>query len=125
MQYILWVHHMDFKELVGKVIADRNSRKLGLCIDIQKSLIAGDNGDVPLITMIMKVERILRDPIKVEVEVKRVLKIDGIYAWIDTTKKQFSETIKNAKRVKKGKDINKKPDLATLKNYRPPPSQRL
>ena len=112
---------MDYSQLVGKVIADRNSRKLGLCLDIRKSLRAGANGDELLITMIMKVERILRDPIKVEVEVKRILKIDGIYAWIDMTKEEFNETIRNARRVKRAKDNFKKPDLAILKNYRPPP----
>ena len=116
---------MKFDNLVGKVIADRNSKKLGLCLDIRKSLESGANGDELLVTMIMKVERVLRDPIKVEVVVERILKIDGIYAWIDTTKEQFNETIKNAKKVKKGKEINKTPDLAILKNYKPPPSQRL
>jgi len=112
---------MDFSELVGKVIADRNSRKLGLCLDIRRSLISGANGDVPLITMIVKIERVLRDPIKVEVEVKKILKIDGIYAWIDTTKEEFNEIIKNARKVKLAKNNTKKPDLAILKNYRPPP----
>ena len=83
---------MKFDNLVGKVIADRNSKKLGLCLDIRKSLKPGTNGDEPLITMIMKVERVLRDPIKVEVVVERILKIEGIYAWIDTTKKEFIES---------------------------------
>ena len=112
---------MNFKELTGKIIADKNSRKLGLCVDIRESLNPGDNGDEPLYTMIMKVERILRDPIKVEVEVKKILKVDGIYAWIDTTKEEFNETIKNARKVELAKRNTRKPDLAILKNYRPPP----
>ncbi len=114
---------MDYSQLVGKVIADRNSRKLGLCLDIRRSLISGASGDKPFITMKVRIERVLRDSIIVQVEAKKILKIDGIYAWIDTTKEEFNETIKNAKKVELSKKKNKNADLANLRNYRPrPPS---
>ena len=116
---------MNYDQLIGKVLADKNSRKLGLCVDIRKSLVPGNKGDELLITMIVKVERALRDPFKVEVKAGKILKIEGIYAWLDTTKDEFKATIRNARKVKSGNKSNKKPDLAVLKNYRPPPQQRL
>jgi len=112
---------MEYSQLVGKIIADRNSRKLGLCLDIRRSLISGASGDEPFITMMVKIERVLRDSIIVEVEVKKILKIDGIYAWIDTTKEEFNETIRNARKAELRRKKNRKVDLAILKNYRPPP----
>jgi len=112
---------MEYSELVGKVIADRNSRKLGLCVDIRRSLISGASGDKPFITMMVKIERVLRDAIIVEVEAKKILKIEGIYAWIDTTKEEFNETIKNARKAKLAKKKHRKADLAILKNHGPPP----
>ncbi|NHK31176.1 MAG: hypothetical protein FK730_07480 [Asgard group archaeon] len=96
---------MNFKELIGKVIADKNSKKLGICLDIRQSIRAGISGDEPYILMKLKIERAFRDPIKIEAEVKKILKIDGKYAWIDTTKKELFESLKNAKKVKQSKKM--------------------
>jgi hypothetical protein len=112
---------MDYKELVGKVIADRNSKKIGICLDIRQSIRVGISGDEPYILMILKIERALRDPIKIEAEVKKIIKIDGKYAWIDTTRKEFFETLKKAKKVKQTNKNSINLDLSILKNYKPPP----
>ncbi len=114
---------MEYSQLIGKVIADKNSKKLGLCLDIRRSLTSGAYRDEQVITMFVKIERPLRDPIIVEVEVKKILKIEGIYAWIDTTKEEFNAIIKKAKEVQLAKKKNKKVKLSVLKNHRgEPPS---
>ena len=116
---------MDYNELIGKVIADRNSKKLGICLDIRKSIRTGKSGDEPYILMLLKIEQAFRDSIKIEVEVGKIIKIDGKYAWIDTTKKEFFESLKNAKKVKQTKKNDINIDLSILKNYKPhPPSTK-
>ncbi|NHJ49112.1 MAG: hypothetical protein FK733_15095 [Asgard group archaeon] len=112
---------MIYKELIGKVIADRNSKKIGLCLHINESVKAGPNGDEPLHTMILKIERPFKGPLKIEVEVGKILKIEGIYAWIDTTKKEIFDALKNTKQVKKANSNIISLDLSILKNYKPPP----
>ena len=58
--------------------------------------------------MLVKIERAFRDAITVEVEVKEILKIDGYYAWLDTTKKEFLESIKKSKSsIQERKEVKK------------------
>ena len=107
---------MNLSELPGKVIADRNSRKLDFVIDIRNNVASIGENQKSKATMIVKIDRALRDAITVEVDVERILKIEGYYAWLDTTKKEFFESIKNKKRVKQEKREIRKSDLVIPKN---------
>ncbi|HUT81693.1 MAG TPA: TIGR04086 family membrane protein [Candidatus Bathyarchaeia archaeon] len=110
---------MDFSQLVGKIIADRNSRKLGFVVDIRNVVTSSFEREKPTATMLVKIERAFKEAITVEAEVVEILKIDGYYAWLDTTKKEFFESIKNTKSITQERKEPKIIDLSIL-NINPP-----
>jgi hypothetical protein len=112
---------MIYKELIGKVIADRDSKKIGYCLHINESIKAGPNGDEPSYSMILKIERPFKGAVKAAIEITRILKIEGIYAWVDILKKDIMEALKNSKQPKQSDANTINLDLTILKNYKPPP----
>jgi hypothetical protein len=107
---------MDFSQLPGKIIADRNSKKLGFVVDIRNSVSFGKEKQKPKVTMLVKIERAFKDAITAEVEAKEIIKIEGYYAWLDTTKKEFLEAVKKARSTPQVKKEIKKVDLSFPKS---------
>ncbi|NHJ87783.1 MAG: hypothetical protein FK734_20140 [Asgard group archaeon] len=103
---------MDLSELTGKIIADRNSRKLGLVVDVRNVASSSFDSRKSIAKMIVKIERAFKDAITVEVDAVEILKIDGYYAWLDITKKEFLELIKNTRDTTQERKETMKVDIS-------------
>ena len=111
---------VDYESLVGKILADKNSRKLGLVINAIRTYSEFQcNNDIEKI--VVKIERSLKKELLVEIDAKYVVKIEGYYAWLNITKKEFELLAETSTKDREKKTLQKKIDLAPLKNYRPPP----
>ena len=111
---------VDYESLVGKILADKNNRKVGLIINAIRTYSEVHN-DKDKEKIVVKIERSLRKELLVEIDAKYVVKIEGYYAWLNITKKEFQLLAKTSTKDREKKTLQKKIDLAPLKNYRPPP----
>lgn len=98
---------MDILKLPGKIIADKNSRRLGFVLDIRQAVLYTGEQEQSKPKMLVKIDRILKNAMIVEVDVVKILKIDGYYAWLDITKKEFDLKIKQIATNVKSKNNQK------------------
>ena len=95
---------MKFSYLVGKLAADKNSQKLGKIIGIRKlprksRLVKDGPEDVLVEHLIIQVHRLFKKDIGVPVDSEKILKVEGNFVWINLSKEDFKETIKEAKGI--------------------------
>lgn len=87
---------MDYKRLVGKIAADKESNKLGKIIRVEKLPLITTKKDVPHV--IISYERFLRKSISIALEVSKLERTEGNYAWFNVLKKDFLKEV-NRQRV--------------------------
>ena len=87
---------MDYPKLVGKIAADKESNKLGKIIRVEKLPLITTKKDVPHV--IISYERFLRKSISIALEVSKLERTDGNYAWFNVLKKDFLKEV-NRQRV--------------------------
>ena len=113
---------MDGLSLVGKVLADCNSRKIGLIVDARRTYTENKDNGEEYKTIIIKFERSMKKELLIEIAAERVIKTEGIFAWLDITKDELKDLIKKNPKVEEKQKVHKKVDLTILKNFKPPPS---
>jgi len=94
--YYILVRMMDYTKLVGKIAADKESNKLGKIIRVEKLPLITTKKDVPHV--IISYERFLRRPIHIALEVSKLERTEGNYAWFNVLKKDFLKEV-NRQRV--------------------------
>ena len=112
---------MSYSSLIDKVLADKDSKKIGRIVDIRKTLASGPVEDDINDRLVVKMERPFGKDVLVELDAKKVYKIEGYYAWMDIAKKEVLSILKTQIKIKKQKLPHKNIDLAPLKNYKAPP----
>ena len=89
---------IDSRLLVGKIAADKDSRKLDKIIRIELMPGKTVKKNIPY-TMIL-VSQPLKNDVIVPIEAEKVIKYDIQYAWFDITKKVFEEEMDRIKKEK-------------------------
>ena len=112
------VIQMRYISLAGKILLDKDSRKIGLIVKVIKALDIKANGNEKNTKIIVRVERALRKEILIEIAAKIVSTVEGRYAWLSITRKEFSALIRDIPRIKPQVIPHKNIDLSVLKNYR-------
>ena len=113
--------NVDYELLVGKVLADKNSRKIGLIVNAIRTY-SDVHNNPEIKKIVIKIERLLKKELLVEIDANYVVKIEGYYAWLSVTKNEFELLAQKAIKNGEKKLTHKKVDLAPLKNYKSPPS---
>lgn len=112
---------INYEKLEGKILADRESRKLGRIVRIRNILPASVNSQAVKPTIVIKIERTLRKELIVEMDADIVNRIEGYYAWTRLSRKEFFELLKDSPKLNNNFQPKLKIDLAPLKNYKGPP----
>lgn len=89
---------IDSRLLVGKIAADKDSKKLGKIIRIE--LMPGKTVKKNIPFAMILVSKPLRKKIVVPIEAEKVLKFDVQYAWFDITKEEFEEEAKRIAQIR-------------------------
>ena len=67
--------------------------------------------------VIISHQKLLRRPIGIPLEISKLIKIEGQYAWFDVSKKEFLEEVDRVKLVIKERESN--PEYITHSNWFP------
>ncbi|MFW9924151.1 MAG: hypothetical protein ACFFDW_12775 [Candidatus Thorarchaeota archaeon] len=89
---------MDLRVLLGKIAADKDSKKLGKIVRIERFLGKTIKKIKPY--AIILVSKPFRKDFYVPIEVERITKIDIQYAWFNITKEEFENQLKQIKNEK-------------------------
>ena len=89
---------MDEQVLVGKIVADKNSRKLGrvYCID---RLPNETTKEIEPHNIVI-VQQFLKKDLYIPIEKDKIIKIEGNYLWLDLHKEDFDLEIKKIRAIK-------------------------
>ena len=82
---------MNDKQLVGKIAADKESKKLGKIIRVENLPLKTIKKQVPHV--IISYERFLRRSISIALEGSKLLRTEGNYTWFDVLKKNFLKEV--------------------------------
>jgi hypothetical protein len=90
---------MKFSYLIGKIAADKDSRKLGKIYAIDR-LPKDDGQNSKLVeVLLIHVSRFFRKDIGVPISSEKILKVEKKYVWFDLTKEDFVNSYKDAKEI--------------------------
>ncbi|NHJ48766.1 MAG: hypothetical protein FK733_13360 [Asgard group archaeon] len=78
---------MENKKYIGKIVADKESNKLGKIVDIKD--IQDNKTKIWKPHMLIRVKRFLRKDIIILVELSKIIKFDDFHVWLDITKDEF------------------------------------
>jgi len=82
---------MNVKQLVGKIAADKESKKLGKIVRVEKLPLKTTKKHVPHV--IISYERFLRKSISIALEVSKLERTERNYAWFNVLKKDFLKEV--------------------------------
>jgi hypothetical protein len=89
---------LKFSYLIGKIAADKDLRKLGKIVTLER-LPANDEQDAKLVeVLIIHVHRLFKKDIGVPISCEKILKIQEKYVVFDLTKEEF-KSCKVAKEI--------------------------
>ena len=94
---------MDYKRIISKIAVDKENKKLGKIIRIDK--LPGKTKKVDIPYAMIQVKKIFQKKLVVPIEVKKAVKVDDSLVYFDILKKDFNEI---ADRIKREKDIREK-----------------
>jgi len=95
---------LNTKKLIAKIAADKDSKKLGKIVKIENLPLKTTKKKVPYV--IISYQRFMRRPIGIPLEVSKLLKVEGEYAWFDVSKKEFLEEVEQIKLIIKDRETN-------------------
>jgi hypothetical protein len=78
---------MDYEKLVGKIVADKESRKLGKIIKIEQIEDKKSRRSKPHLLILVK--KFLRTDIVIVMDCEKIIKSDDRYVWLDILKENF------------------------------------
>ncbi len=88
---------MDYTKLVGKIAADKKSKKLGRISRIESLPGKTIKKDVPYAMIV--VQKFLQKTVVVPIEAEKVTKVEGNYVWFNITKSEFTEEVKRIRKI--------------------------
>ena len=113
---------MSYKRLIAKIAADKESKKLGKIIRIDK--LPGKTIKKYNPYAMILVNKRFRKSLIIPIEADKVIKIEGTYAWFDILKEDFDAEVKRIKETKIEREIyhgqlSTGPSKGTLRSFDP------
>ncbi len=90
---------MNVQELVGKIAADKNSRKLGKIIKVEK--IQDQKTKIWKEHILILVKNFLKKDVVILVEVEKFIEVKEIYVWFDILKEDFDQEVRETRALMK------------------------
>ena len=90
---------MNITSFEGKILLGKNGRKCGQIVMVKKTFIDQLDDTEKNSKITVRIERPLRDEIGIEIDAKMISHIDGNYALLDITKKEFLIKNRNMPKV--------------------------
>ena len=87
------------QELIGKIAADKNSKKLGTIIKVEK--IQHQKTKIWKEHALILVKNFLRKDVVILVEVEKLIEIKDAYAWFDILKDDFDQEVRETRALMK------------------------
>ncbi|NHJ04895.1 MAG: hypothetical protein EAX90_08735 [Candidatus Heimdallarchaeota archaeon] len=97
---------MNYEFLIGKIAADKESKKLGKIIGIENLLGKTVKKKKPHAMII--VLKFLQKDLVVPIEMEKLLKYEVGYAWFNIKKSEFDDEVKRIRRIKTEREIYNK-----------------
>ncbi len=94
---------ISLKQLISKIAADKDSKKLGKIIRIEK-LLGKTIKKYKSYAMILVIKRFKKKLI-VPIEVEKIFKVEGTYAWFDISTEEFEKEVKRLREIKIEQEI--------------------
>ncbi|TET33124.1 MAG: hypothetical protein E3J70_00100 [Candidatus Heimdallarchaeota archaeon] len=94
---------MDYSRLISRIAADKDSNRLGKIVRIE-SLIGKTVKKYKPYAMIL-VRKYFKKDVLVPVDVDKLIKVEGTYAWFNITKVEFDKEVKRLREIKTERDI--------------------
>lgn len=88
---------MSYRNLIGKIAADKNSQKLGIIVRIEDLLGKTIKKKKP--HALIRYERRFKKDVIVPIDLEKIVKSEKSYTWFDITKKEFEKEAKEAKGI--------------------------
>jgi DNA polymerase III delta subunit len=80
---------MNETKVIGKIAADKDSKKLGRIVKIVEA--AEKPNKAPQPYAVIRAKRFLRKDVVVLIELSKLIEAKGDYAWFDITKEEFKQ----------------------------------
>ncbi len=90
---------MNVQELVGKIAADKNSRKLGKIIKVEK--IQDQKTKIWKEHILILVKNFLKKDVVILVEAEKFIEVKEIYVWFDILKEDFDQEVRETRALMK------------------------
>ncbi len=94
---------MDYSRLISRIAADKDSNRLGKIVKIE-SLIGKTVKKYKPFAMVLARKYFKKD-VLVPLDVEKLIKVEGTYAWFNITKEDFDEEVKRLREIKTERDI--------------------
>lgn len=94
---------MDYSRLISRIAADKDSNRLGKIVRIE-SLIGKTIKKYKPYAMIL-VRKYFKKDVLVPIDVDKLIKVEGTYAWFNITKVEFDKEVKRLREIKTERDI--------------------
>jgi len=91
------------EELVAKLAADRNNKKLGTIIKIGQ--ITGITVKVAVPHAIIRVRKFMKDDVLIPIEVEKVIEVTERHVLFDLLKDEFDKEVKKQRILKEQKEL--------------------
>lgn len=94
---------MNYRILVGKVAADKNSQKLGIIVKIEDMLGKTIKKNKPHAWI--RYQKRFKKDVFVPLDLEKLVKAEKSYTWFDITKKEFEEEAERIRKTQIVKEI--------------------
>ncbi len=94
---------MDYSRLISRIAADKDSNRLGKIVRIE-SLIGKTIKKYKPFAMVL-VRKYFKKDVLVPIDVEKLIKVEGTYAWFNITKVEFDKEVKRLREIKTERDI--------------------
>jgi len=94
---------MDYTQLIGKIAADKENKKLGRISRIESLPGKTIKKSVPYAMIV--VQKFLQKSVIVPIVAEKVTKVEGTYVWFDITKSEFTEEAKRIGKILTEREI--------------------
>ena len=89
--------------MLSRIAADKDSNRLGKIVRIE-NLIGKTIKKYKPYAMIL-VRKYFKKDVLVPIDTKKLIKVEGTYAWFNITKEEFDEEVKRLREIKTERDI--------------------
>ncbi len=89
---------MDYSRIVSKIAVDKDSIRLGKIIRIDNLI--GKIIKKYETFVIIEIKKFFRKDVLIPIDIKKLIKVEGTYAWFNITKEEFDEEVKRLSVIK-------------------------